>query len=411
MTAERVKRKPAAILSADVKGYSRLMGEDEVGTIRTLNAYLGAITGFIQKHQGRVVTTGKRGTSPLSPVIMLREFSFIFGNCGRLLLAKSLMSPFTPYPKSISDHKDRFVYETGIFLAKKLIWENLQLPFRSFSPAVSRKTTMATHKNLSRDPFEETAYLELAKTYLKMGRLEDALVEYKILAQHYASWGMKDKAARVMALMARIDSSKAGPQKEITGLKPPMKLKTPEAASNGPEKAGIRKASIDDAIEQFQIAYEKKQNAFGSSHSLGLCFKKKSQWEEAHPAFAKASRADGISRDIILAAKFELALILKEQGKVEEALDLLEEVFIGRSGISQYQRSNRQADIKINEGGKAPAQFCCFTEFDRESQTQKGLGPGKNNQKKSRDRREYYCFYLLCSALLWFFQNQFYLNN
>ena len=67
MPAERVKRKPAAILSADVKGYSRLTGEDEVGTIRTLNAYLGAITGFLQKHQGRVVTTGKRGTSPPFP--------------------------------------------------------------------------------------------------------------------------------------------------------------------------------------------------------------------------------------------------------------------------------------------------------------------------------------------------------
>ena len=57
MTAEKFKRKLAAILSADVKGYSRLMGEDEEGTVRTLNAYLGAITGFIQKHQGRLVVT------------------------------------------------------------------------------------------------------------------------------------------------------------------------------------------------------------------------------------------------------------------------------------------------------------------------------------------------------------------
>jgi adenylate cyclase len=36
MTAEKVKRKLTAILSADVKGYSRLMGADEVGTIRIL---------------------------------------------------------------------------------------------------------------------------------------------------------------------------------------------------------------------------------------------------------------------------------------------------------------------------------------------------------------------------------------
>ena len=55
MTNQKVKRKLVAILSADVKGYSRLMGEDEVGTIRTLNAYKQLIAGFIQHHNGRVV--------------------------------------------------------------------------------------------------------------------------------------------------------------------------------------------------------------------------------------------------------------------------------------------------------------------------------------------------------------------
>ena len=35
------KRKLTAILSADVKGYSRLMGEDEVETIRTLSETSG----------------------------------------------------------------------------------------------------------------------------------------------------------------------------------------------------------------------------------------------------------------------------------------------------------------------------------------------------------------------------------
>jgi TolB-like protein/class 3 adenylate cyclase len=55
MTTQEVKRKLAAILSADVKGYSRLMGEDEKGTVHTLNAYKEAITGLIQHHRGRVV--------------------------------------------------------------------------------------------------------------------------------------------------------------------------------------------------------------------------------------------------------------------------------------------------------------------------------------------------------------------
>ena len=58
MAAEKFKRKLTAILSADVKGYSRLIGEDEEGTIRTLKVYMEVITGFIQQHRGRVVATG-----------------------------------------------------------------------------------------------------------------------------------------------------------------------------------------------------------------------------------------------------------------------------------------------------------------------------------------------------------------
>lgn len=58
MAPENFKRKLIAILSADVKGYSRLMGEDEEGTIRILNVYMQVITGFIQQHRGRVVATG-----------------------------------------------------------------------------------------------------------------------------------------------------------------------------------------------------------------------------------------------------------------------------------------------------------------------------------------------------------------
>ena len=55
MTNQEVKRKLSAILNADVKGYSRLMGEDEVGTIRTLNIYKEVMTNLIQQHHGRVV--------------------------------------------------------------------------------------------------------------------------------------------------------------------------------------------------------------------------------------------------------------------------------------------------------------------------------------------------------------------
>jgi len=55
MPTQEVKRKLTAILSADVKGYSRLMGEDEKGTVRILNTYKEIMTGLVQQHHGRVV--------------------------------------------------------------------------------------------------------------------------------------------------------------------------------------------------------------------------------------------------------------------------------------------------------------------------------------------------------------------
>jgi adenylate cyclase len=50
-----MERKLTAILSADVKGYSRLMGDDEEATIRTLTTYREVLATSIHQHRGRVV--------------------------------------------------------------------------------------------------------------------------------------------------------------------------------------------------------------------------------------------------------------------------------------------------------------------------------------------------------------------
>jgi adenylate cyclase len=52
-----MERKLTAILSADVQGYSRLMGEDEVGTLRRLTAYREVTDALVQHHRGRIVGT------------------------------------------------------------------------------------------------------------------------------------------------------------------------------------------------------------------------------------------------------------------------------------------------------------------------------------------------------------------
>jgi adenylate cyclase len=50
-----VSRRLAAILSADAKGYSRLMAGDEVGTVRTLTSHRTVMREAVARHRGRVV--------------------------------------------------------------------------------------------------------------------------------------------------------------------------------------------------------------------------------------------------------------------------------------------------------------------------------------------------------------------
>ncbi len=55
MVEERVQRRLAAILAADVVGYSRLMEAGEEATLRTLKTYREIIDRLIARHEGRVI--------------------------------------------------------------------------------------------------------------------------------------------------------------------------------------------------------------------------------------------------------------------------------------------------------------------------------------------------------------------
>ena len=55
MEKQGFKRKLTAILSADAVEYSRLMGEDEEATVRTLTSYREVLTTLIQQHNGQVL--------------------------------------------------------------------------------------------------------------------------------------------------------------------------------------------------------------------------------------------------------------------------------------------------------------------------------------------------------------------
>ena len=55
MSTDGFQRKITAIMSADVAGYSKLMGDDEAATVKTLAVYKSVMCSLIDQHRGRVI--------------------------------------------------------------------------------------------------------------------------------------------------------------------------------------------------------------------------------------------------------------------------------------------------------------------------------------------------------------------
>jgi len=71
VSRERVERQLAAILAADAAGYSRLMGEDEEGTLTRLKAHRRElIDPMVGTHCGRIVNTTGDGSQIESPSVV-----------------------------------------------------------------------------------------------------------------------------------------------------------------------------------------------------------------------------------------------------------------------------------------------------------------------------------------------------
>jgi class 3 adenylate cyclase/pimeloyl-ACP methyl ester carboxylesterase len=105
-----IERRLAAILAADVAGYSRLMGSDEVATLRSLKAHRRELLDpSIARHRGRIVKTTGDG--------MLVEFSSIVDAVG---CAVSIQRGMIERNRAVPDEK-RIVFRIGINVGDILI--------------------------------------------------------------------------------------------------------------------------------------------------------------------------------------------------------------------------------------------------------------------------------------------------
>jgi tetratricopeptide (TPR) repeat protein len=104
---------------------------------------------------------------------------------------------------------------------------------------------------------------------------------------------------------------------------------------------------LEDAIEQFQVALEKNQNAFEAATLMGLCYKEKGQWGEAAQALKKALHIQGIPKEKVIEVKYELGLICKQEGKTDEALGLMREIL----AVDQRFRDAKNEFAQLMEQG------------------------------------------------------------
>jgi adenylate cyclase len=107
--AERVERRLAAIVAADVAGYSRLMGLDEVGTARTLREHRKVTDALVAKHGGRIVKTTGDG--------VLLEFPSVVDAVECAVAVQAVMAERN---QGVSDDR-RMLFRIGINLGDILI--------------------------------------------------------------------------------------------------------------------------------------------------------------------------------------------------------------------------------------------------------------------------------------------------
>jgi TolB-like protein/class 3 adenylate cyclase/tetratricopeptide (TPR) repeat protein len=109
MSTPAVQRKLAAILAADVAGYSRLMGADETGTARALREHREAVRPIVVSHGGRIVKTTGDG--------VLLEFPSVVAAVECAVAVQKLMAERN---SGIPDSK-RMLFRIGINLGDVII--------------------------------------------------------------------------------------------------------------------------------------------------------------------------------------------------------------------------------------------------------------------------------------------------
>src|SRR5574341_288583 len=99
-----IRHRLAAILAADIAGYSRLMGQDEAGTVRDLKSHQAVILPLVGRHGGRIIDTAGDG--------ILAEFPSVIGATECAVEIQTVMAARNA---DVAEHR-RMLFRIGINL-------------------------------------------------------------------------------------------------------------------------------------------------------------------------------------------------------------------------------------------------------------------------------------------------------
>ena len=266
-----------------------------------------------------------------------------------------------------------------------------------FTENQSYDHAIAIYKQLYRqDSSLAQVYLKIANVYRQRGFLADAAAQYRILAKHYESSGMKDESSEIMKLVAEMEPPKTASNDSFKNAPPlpkgkegdhrleentskgffdlgaelridkPVQLKPFQEVSTSERVYGVKEilkelkeiggpglvdpnfnytmgvayrelGFCDEAIEQFEIAVKKRQKPFEALSMLGFCYKEKGMWDESQQSFESALRIAGTKQEKILNIKYILGFLYQQKGRIEDALKLLQEIAAVDKGFQAAQ--------------------------------------------------------------------------
>ena len=218
----------------------------------------------------------------------------------------------------------------------------------SYDKAVDVYEAAVTHS-----PKDPQFRLQLGSALDQAGRHEDAAVEFEKAME-------LDPKNSAPALYAGLENRQAGhDDKAVPELKTALALGTTEKFRAYAALADAAEAAkqTDDQVKYLALAAQAQPDDFVTEYNLGVLEQNAGKKAEAEAAYRKALASKTDDTKAMAGVQSNLSLLLIDDGKLDEAADLLTKATQGDPTNAEYENNLGQVDEKLNKKDLAIAAY------------------------------------------------------